>query len=90
MINSIIVEHSNRIDDILIKGLELKGYSFSTKSELEDFIKTNCQCIDEQFKETKTFYVKGEPFLVYNYSVNTCIDYNKYNTNIMLGKMMYV
>ena len=84
---------SNKLDDILIKGLELKGYTFGNRFELENFIKENCTCADYLPKQEKTFYVKGVPFLLYNYEIkiNPMVKgLNEISVNADYGSYSYI
>ena len=57
----------NKLDKLILDGLELKGYNFVTKRQVMKFIKKNCKCIDDLQNQTKTYYVKDIPFLLHCY-----------------------
>lgn len=71
--NSMIQKFSNKIsekiDEIILEGLKLKGFEFEHKIELIDFIKTNCNCIIlEGEEESKYFFVNNDPFLILQFN----------------------
>ena len=47
----------------VVEGLKLKGFEFSSKRELHDFIKTRCACLEYVMHKTKEYTVDGETFL---------------------------
>jgi len=61
---------SQKMDDIFIEGLRLKGYEFSDKKEIEIFISKHCRCEDYPHLERRTYFVKDVPFLVHYYHVD--------------------
>ena len=70
-------------DDLFIEALSLKGYIFENINEAEIFVRENCLCTDDIGKKEKIFYVKGIPFLLWNYSFE--IDYsNIHSENVKL------
>lgn len=71
---------ANQFDEIIHKGLNLKGYTFFDKLELEIFIKENCRCEDYEQLKQRIYYVKDIPFLLHNYEVvYEPINYNQNN-----------
>lgn len=69
IVKKLIEGLSNKIDEIIIEGLRLKGYTFKNFIDLSNFISNNCKCIDNVPLQQKTFYVNDIPFLLHNYEV---------------------
>jgi len=60
---------SNRIDNIVIEGLRLKGFEFDNENDLHNFIKENCKSDDNLSVQQRIYFVKDIPFLLHNYEV---------------------
>ena len=58
------------LDDMLIKGLALKGFTFKAKYELKSFVREHCISLDDQKLQERTYYVNGVPFLLYCYRLD--------------------
>ena len=56
-------------DDILIEGLNRKGFMFCNMAEVEAFVREHCTCTNNRIDKVRTYYVKGIPFLIYDYSI---------------------
>jgi hypothetical protein len=54
---------NEKLDDLVVKGLESKGYFFKDRKEVESFVKDNVQSKDFIDKNETIYYVKGTPFL---------------------------
>jgi hypothetical protein len=61
---------SNKFDDLIIEGLKRKGFEFESTAELESFIKENCKCADYPDEYRRVYYVKNEPFMLHDYSID--------------------
>lgn len=58
----------DKLDELAIEGLAKKGFTFKTKDELIDFIKSNCVC--ECFGFIRRYFVNNIPFLEYDQTPN--------------------
>jgi hypothetical protein len=56
-------------DEIFIDALRIKGYSFEDIFSTHNFIRDFVSCEINQMKQTKTFKVKGVPFLFIDFSI---------------------
>jgi len=61
LVDKMIEEKNNKINDMMIQALAIKGYSFIKRHELELFIKENCRSVVHP-KHT-IYYVKDVPFV---------------------------
>lgn len=52
----------NQLESVITEGLNNKGFHFSSRGELVEFIKENCMVLTHGYD--KTFTVSGEPFLL--------------------------
>lgn len=68
LIGSMVEKSANRIDEILIEALKVKGFEFEDKSSLENFLKTKCKSISNVEEKTITLYVDETPFLMYDFN----------------------
>jgi predicted ribosome-associated RNA-binding protein Tma20 len=60
---------SNKLEDLLIEGLRLKGFEFENKMQLEVFVKEYCTCIDNLEHKERIYSVNGDPFFFHNYEI---------------------
>ena len=90
IVNEINQNLVNEFDKIVIKGLENKGYFFKDKLQLENFIKDNCNAVDDCLKQTKTYYVKSEPFLIHFYASNVNFNYLEQKITADYGYYRYL
>jgi hypothetical protein len=60
---------ARKFDDLLVEGLKRKGFKFENKSEIEDFIKTRCECKDNVKLQERVYYVDNIPFFLHNYKI---------------------
>ena len=58
------------LDDMFIKGLKKKGFTFENKSRLVEFAIKNCIFKDNVNLQEKTYYVNDVPFLLYCYRLD--------------------
>jgi hypothetical protein len=56
-----------KVDKVIEEGLALKGFSFSDRRELEEFIKHRCRIEDYVDAERKVYFVDEIPFLEHFY-----------------------
>jgi len=74
---------NQKLEDLFINGLKLKGFEFSDKREFEEFIKTRCECIDNLEAKQRIYSVDGIPFFLHNYEPEFCIpDFSNGNCEI--------
>jgi len=67
IMNNSFRDLSEKLDNLIIKALKLKGFEFDNKIELNQFVKNNCRCEDNvDFKE-RTYYVHDKPFFLHKY-----------------------
>jgi hypothetical protein len=59
----------NEIDNLFIEGLKKKGFEFSDRYEIEDFVKQNCRCEDNPNTKERIYYVFNIPFFLHNYEI---------------------
>lgn len=77
-----------KFDDIVIEGLKRKGYSFETKEQCFEFIKTNCKCIDYENIEERIYFVNDEAFLLHIYKQE--IEMNNCHLTATYGSYSYL
>jgi hypothetical protein len=65
----IINSLNNKLDDLFVEGLKRKGFEFSNKTELMEFIKSNCRCEDNIVLQQRTYFVNDIPFFLHCYEV---------------------
>lgn len=81
----------DRLNDYLIKGLEMKGYKFNTLEELNDFVLNNCSVEVDCVFGTKTFLVNNKPFFIWYTTLFPEYSYNKEGALVMdFGYFKYV
>lgn len=92
--DELINDLNNKLDNIIIEGLKLKGFEFCNKSQLENFINQHCMCFDDSINREKTYYVYGEPFLLHCYALPPLelplIINGKFEVKASLGKYTYL
>lgn len=69
-----IADLVDQLDNMFIKALERKGFHFSRRDYMIEFIKQRCTCVDNQQTKEKVYYVDDVPFLYHDY--NTNMDFN--------------
>jgi len=65
---------NKKLEECIIEGLKIKGFEFEKRSELEEFIKSNCRCKDRPELKERVYFVQDVPFLLYLYHVDTDLD----------------
>ena len=81
------------LDDMFIKGLTLKGFTFENKSRLIEFAIKNCIFKDNVNLQEKTYYVNDVPFLLYSYRLDIVEVINndtQFVLNANLGQYTYL
>ena len=73
--NKIYSFYLEKLEELILLGLNKKGYIFKSKEELFSFKKRNLTL--EVLDNINTYYVEGNPFLVVNQDLNP-MDF-KYN-----------
>ena len=58
---------NRQLEDLLIDGLGLKGFSFSNSVQMVDFIKKNVICKKNVDLKENIYYVCDVPFLLHKY-----------------------
>ncbi len=74
IISSLSSTLNQQLENYIIEGLKRKGFEFQNKSELENFIKSNCKCEDRTDLNQRTYFVNDTRFLLHCYEVK--IDLN--------------
>lgn len=64
-----IQQLNDKLENIVIEGLKMKGFEFGNRHELESFIKENVKCEDHVDKKERIYYVKDIPFLLHKYEI---------------------
>lgn len=60
---------NKKLEDFMIEGLVRKGFEFENRSELENFIKSNCRCEDRTDIKQRTYFVNDIPFFLHCYEI---------------------
>ncbi len=61
---------NNQLEDYIIEGLKRKGFEFENRMELENFIKSNCRCVDRTDIKQRIYFVNDIPFFLYCYEID--------------------
>ena len=58
-------EMARELDNAIVKGLKLKGFTFKNREDILSFIKSRCSKTSGDVEGLKgsTYYVDGEPFM---------------------------
>lgn len=80
--NSLVNRLAKKFESLIIDGLKLKGFDFSTKEELEHFIKQHCRCEDNIQQKERVYYVYDIPFFLHKYESEYIPDYRSIGTTI--------
>ena len=92
LVSNAIKSLENKIEELYVEGLRLKGYEFFDRYELETFIKTYCRCEDYQDRKEKIYFVKDIPFLLHKYEIDVVL-VNVHQSNsvtVNYGKYTYL
>lgn len=98
IINNVIGRLSNdlnkQIEDYVIEGLKRRGFVFSNRFELEEFVKQRCRCEDNTDIKERVYYVDNTPFFLHNYKIEPSqmplITDREYKINANLGTYAYL
>lgn len=60
---------TNKLEQVVIEGLKLKGFVFENKNELVNFVKEHVRIEDNVEYQEKVYYVKDIPFLLHRYQI---------------------
>ncbi len=74
--NKMVNELNNKLEQLFIEGLKLKGFGFNNRIDLENFISHNCRCEDNRDLQEKIYYVNNIPFLLHVYKIDMNLTYN--------------
>ena len=69
------------LENLVIKGLEWKGYTFTNTEELKSFVATYCKVVTD-VSGNRTYFVKNEPFFYHRPNLEVYTE-TKNNTVIM-------
>jgi hypothetical protein len=89
----IINSLNNKLDDLFVEGLKRKGFEFSNKIELMEFIKSNCRCEDNIVLQQRTYFVNDIPFFLHCYEFifePITEDNNGIKMNANYGRYVYL
>ena len=81
------------LDDMFIKGLKKKGFTFENKSRLVEFVIKNCICKENVNLQKRIYYVNDVPFLLYSYRLDIVEVINndtQFVLNANLGQYTYL
>ena len=53
-------ELQTKLEDYIIEGLKRKGFEFENRTDLEEFIKTRCECKDNIYFKEELDAVEGK------------------------------
>ena len=68
-VSSLINGLYNKLENYIIEGLKRKGYTFKTRTELEQFVKDHCRCEDNVDLKERVYYINDIPFFLHNYAI---------------------
>lgn len=57
----------DKLDNLIIEGLKLKGFEFDNRIELMQFISDRVTCHDRQYLQEKTYLIDNIPFFFHKY-----------------------
>ena len=66
----LISDLTKKLEDFIIEGLKRKGFEFDNKTELENFIKTRCECKDDIDLKERIYSVDNIPFFLHRYEIS--------------------
>lgn len=69
VVNSLSEGFVSKLENLIIEGLKRKGFEFESRIEIENFIKKNCECLDNVSLQERVYYVNSIPFLLHHYGV---------------------
>ena len=86
ILKTITEEICSRTETLLEIGLSKKGYAFTDKEEMYEFIKENCS--KEYVGDEEKYFVSREPFLLVN---NTpYFNFNNYDCSVTYGDFKFL
>ena len=56
-----------KLEQAIIKGLELKGFVFEDRIDLENFIKSSCRMEDNVYLKERVYFANETPFMIWYY-----------------------
>ena len=69
IMNSLSNNLNSKLETYFIDGLKSKGFEFSNKLELENFIKQRCKCEDNVNLKQRTYFIDDKPFFLHDYNI---------------------
>lgn len=95
IISSLSSKLNQQLENYIIEGLKRKGFEFKNKSELENFIKSNCKCEDRTDLKQRTYFVNDIPFFLHCYEVKMNLnlitnDKGEVKTSVNYGSFAYL
>jgi hypothetical protein len=61
---------NSEFESLIIQGLKLKGFEFENKNEIELFIQTRCNRVNNIQEQRYIYYVDNIPFLLHSYKID--------------------
>lgn len=74
IINQLAGELNKKFEEYFIHALKRKGFTFSSRLEMEQFIKDNCRCEDNTEIKERVYFVKDMPFFLHRYRLGINIE----------------
>ena len=85
---------ANKLEELFIEGLRLKGFEFKNQKELIDFVELNCRCEDRTDINQRTYFVNDIPFFFHDYTQIMDMEVNGteigVNISAKLGKYSFL
>lgn len=88
--SAISSELNKKLEDLIIEGLNRKGFKFDNRIKLENFIKENCRCEDHINKKERIYYVNDIPFFLHKYENKMDMKDISGNISINYGYHIYL
>ena len=92
LFNSVNNDLNDKMNKVIVLGLNKKGYFFNNNVELKDFVVKNCVIEENSFNNTQHYKVNGVPFMMFIKNINP-IDYSENissNYTYSLGSYKYL
>ena len=71
MISRLTQDLNEQFEKAVVEGLKRKGFTFTDKDSLYEFVKTSCRCEDNVELKEKLYFVGNDPFLLWDYKHET-------------------
>jgi len=87
-------ELNKKLENFMIEALKRKGFEFTDRFVLEDFIKSNCRCEDNVVLKERVYFANNIPFFLHKYKIemdlNPKIEDNTIKMSANLGYYAYL